>query len=148
MDDKHYLLFKLSDKVFAIPSDSVLEVGPTDNISRIPFGREPVTKTLNHNGRVLPLLDLGSILNIAKNKDAENFITLEGRGYNISLSVNDIIGFAKSEKTLTGELPDFIGSIIKVKGSRAYLLNIEKILAETEKLFYGGNNDEKDTHSG
>lgn len=70
------VVFKIADEVFASDIDVVREVIKLENLTPVPSSHDYIAGIVNIRGRIVPVMDLGSLLNVGPHDTNGAFILL------------------------------------------------------------------------
>lgn len=142
-DFLHVVSFKLHQEEYAIEITKVKEIILLEGITRIPQVPEFIEGIINLRGNVIPIIDLRKRFGLSAEERTEHtrIIVTRMEGRIIGLIVDSVSQVMKIPKADVQPPPDTIASISgkyilgigKVDERMIILLDIEKILTESEK---------------
>lgn len=135
---KKWLVFKVSNKLYAIDSKSVKEVERNSDISPIFFVPPYIKGIINFYGKPYAVIDFSMIQNMPK-INTKLFLILNNSS-DIALQIDDIIDFYSSEDAkeqqnldIKDKETDFFPVILTIEKENALILDENSILSKLEE---------------
>ncbi len=134
-------IFRVKDHTFAYETESVLETVKVERVFRVPKAPNYIVGVLNLRNKVIPLIDMGSLLWNEKIK-SDTAIILNVKGETIGILVDKVIGITKLEEINTkekGEVSvegireDIVKSIIEKDGTIIFLVDLCPIIEVSKR---------------
>lgn len=142
-DFLHVVSFRLRHEEYAIEITKVKEIILLEGITRIPQVPEFIEGIINLRGNVIPIIDLRKRFGLSADERTEHtrIIVTRMEGRIIGLIVDSVSQVMKIPKVDVQPSPDAIASVAgeyilgigKVDERMIILLDIERILSESEK---------------
>ncbi len=134
-------IFRVKDHIFAYETESVLETVKVERIFRVPKAPNYIVGVLNLRNKVIPLIDMGSLLWSEKIK-SDTAIILNVKGETIGILVDKVIGITqleeintkeKEEVSVEGIREDIVKSIIEKDGTIIFVVDLCPIIEVSKK---------------
>ncbi len=134
-------IFRVKDHIFAYETESVLETVKVERIFRVPKAPNYIVGVLNLRNKVIPLIDMGSLLWNEKIK-SDTAIILNVKGETIGILVDKVIGITqfeeintkeKEEVSVEGIREDIVKSIIEKDGTIIFVVDLCSIIEVSKK---------------
>jgi purine-binding chemotaxis protein CheW len=150
IDDKHdsnellqLVSFKIGNEEFGINILNVQEIIKTVHITKVPNAPVFVEGIINLRGRVIPVMDLRTRLNLPK-KDQDKdtrIIVLEVNSKTVGFIVDEVNEVLRIPRSITEPPPamvtgidsEFITAVGKLEDRLITLIDLEKVLSTDEK---------------
>jgi purine-binding chemotaxis protein CheW len=139
-DMKHFIVFMLEDKTFALPLDPVERVVRAVEITTLPEAPAIVCGIINYRGTVLPVIDIRSGFHLPRRdlRLSDQFIIVQTAVHRIALLVDTVIG--DIEKNPGDVIPpsdlfdgvEFLIGVIKLEEGVMLIPDLDKILTHKE----------------
>lgn len=139
-DMKHFIVFMLEDKTFALPLDPVDRVVRAVEITALPEAPAIVCGIINYRGTVLPVIDIRSGFHLPQRdlRLSDQFIIVQTAVRRIALLVDTVIG--DIEKNPGDVIPpsdlidgvEFLIGVIKLEDGVMLIPDLDKILTNKE----------------
>lgn len=142
MAEKQYVVFKLGNEKYCADIANVGSITEFDNITKVPNTPSYIEGVINLRGEVIPIVSLKKRFNVAQAGESQDariiIITYDGK--NIGFLVDDAsqvirIDSENIEPTpaiIAGEDRKYISGVGKVDGTIVVLLDLIKILSDSE----------------
>lgn len=142
MAEKQYVVFKLGNEKYCADIANVGSITEFDEITKVPNSPAYIEGVINLRGEVIPIVSLKKRFNVKEAADSEDariiIITYDGK--NIGFLVDDAsqvirIDDENIEPTpaiIAGEDRKYISGVGKVDGTIVVLLDLIKILSDSE----------------
>ena len=127
------LLFRVGERVLALPAAAARQVRPLDILSPLPGSGGALLGLSAAAGRVVPVADLRALLQwpaVGSDRRAPLLLLLDIQDQTLGLPVDDVIGFIEDPQTPGDELlssETLLGSF--QDGHRGHLLHPELLLS-------------------
>lgn len=140
MDDNKYLTFNIKKQLYGIEVSSVIEINRMCDITKIPNTHESVKGIINLRGKVVPVVDLRTKLNIEEipygNKHC--IIVVDSGEKLIGLIVDTVDSVISLENEITNPPSalnnateiNFIKGISRLKESSILILDLDTCISE------------------
>ena len=142
----HYLSIKLSDELFAINVNKVLEVLQKQHITKVPNVPEFIKGVINFRGEIVPVIEARQKFNMAEreNKDKYVIIVMELKVKELTIligviadGVRDVIELSKEDIKDVPEMgtsynTEFLQGMIKLDNGFLMLLNVDRVFSSEE----------------
>ena len=125
------LIFKLSEELFALRTERVLNINETMNVTRVPAAPEYIKGLVNLRGSILSLLDINLLLEIPHTDEIqENIIILNLENETVGITVDQVVEVIDIAEHMLGESPvvkhrDYIEGILKFEDSIVTLIDMD-----------------------
>jgi len=144
-EKRTYLLFRLAKRMFCVPIDSVLQVIRNTNLSLAPKARDYIEGVVNFRGQILTVVNMFKKLSLPNTDNSLGDIIVseidhKGKLVQIGSLVEQVLGVVEFPKKQILSQPDlgstynseFVKGVIKHKDDFVYILNTDKIFAESD----------------
>lgn len=142
MDEvKHFIVFKLEDKTFALPLGPVERVVRAVDITPLPEAPPIIPGIINYKGNILPVVDIRSrfLLSQQELKINHQFIIVRTSKRTIALHVDTVTG--NIEKVNADMVPpndiiegvQFLEGVLKLEDGIMLVPDLDKILTHQEE---------------
>lgn len=143
---EQFLTFKLSDKVFGIPINSVTEILEYQTVQEVPMMPEFILGAINLRGNIINVINLSNRLG-AEAKEIDKYTctiiveaNLHGNQFFIGLKVDSVHHVAEFQESQIDKAPamggqintDFIYGMAKNDDNFTILLDVERLLTYRE----------------
>jgi len=135
--------FKLGDEEYGVDILAVQEIIKNQQITKIPNSPDFVEGVISLRGRVIPVIDLRTILGMPKavNKVNSNIIIVEIEGRTVGFIVDSVSEVLRVPKNITEAPPDimahrqseFIVALAKLADRLVILIDLARIFKATQK---------------
>lgn len=140
-----YIRFSVSDKVFAVPLESALEIGERPSITPIPNIPEWILGISNIRGEIVSMVDLCRFLNIGipQRITAPRYVVLHNQHIKIGVLVDQILGMltlsdpeSEIQKSpyIDGEFALYTKGVIPFEKKPVNIIDIERMLMSSKML--------------
>lgn len=130
------IVFSLNDKLFAIPTNKIIEITKSMDSIKVPNAPEFIEGLINLRGNVVTLLNLGKILSIDDNICYNNIIILNYEEDMLGLLVDEVEQVMEIDEqdiqVLKKEENQNIVGIVEINGKIVDILDIEKLIEQIE----------------
>lgn len=130
------IVFKLSDKYYALNTDMVEEISKTIPSTKVSNAPQWIDGLINLRGSVVTLLDLGIILEIEDSLCYNNIIICNYEEEKIGLLVEEIIGVREIEldmiRKITNNMKKGILGILQTKDYIVNIIDVNALLTRNE----------------
>ena len=142
----HYLSIKLSDELFAINVNKVLEVLQKQHITKVPNVPEFIKGVINFRGEIVPVIEARQKFNMPEraNKDKYVIIVMELKIKELTIligviadGVMDVIELSEEDIKDVPEMgtsynTEFLQGMIKLDNGFLMLLNVDRVFSSEE----------------
>lgn len=142
MAEKQYVVFKLGNERYCADIANVGSITEFDNITKVPNTPSYIEGVINLRGEVIPIVSLKKRFHVTATSETEDarIIIISYDGKNIGFLVDDAsqvirIDDENIEPTpaiIAGEDRKYISGVGKVEGTIVVLLDLIKILSDSE----------------
>mgnify|MGYP001410895280 CR=1 FL=1 len=149
VDDLKLIVFRLKDKEYAIPVSQVNSIEKVLHITRVPNVAPYIKGVINLRGVVTPIIDLRRRFQFEEVEYGEStrVIIVSTNNMEVGLIVdaaNDVVDVQASQiepqpEVVGVEEAEFISGVVKVDNRLLILLNLEKVLSQSEIKVQSGN---------
>lgn len=132
-----YLSFRLGDAAYALPILQVQEIRRSEAATRLPGNPASLRGVINLRGTVLPVLELGELLQLPKGPDGERPVmivaTVNGRHAGLLVdAVSDVVALGEGDlRPVPAMLPadhQALSAIASIGGEMVLLLDLSGLL--------------------
>ena len=141
---KQFVAFKLATELYGIPITQVQEIIQKPQITRLPQMPEFVKGVVNLRGKIVPVIDLRKRFNmpVGTEESQVRIIVTQISNQSVGLVVDSVKGVSHLSEETIDPLPatvrsvekEYLDGVGKMPDGIIILLNLEKILTETEKI--------------
>jgi len=134
--------FKIGNEEFGVDILKVQEINRMMEITTVPNAPEFVDGVVNLRGRIIPVIDLRTRLNMPRNKHDHNtrIVVVELSGKTVGFIVDEVSEVLRIPRNITEPPPDmvaginaeYITAVGKLEDRLLILLDLEKVLSEDE----------------
>ena len=134
--------FKIGNEEFGVDINRVQEINRMMKLTEVPNSPDFVDGVINLRGRVIPVVDLRTRLNMVRAEHNSNtrIIVVELNSNTVGFIVDEVSEVLRIPKEITEAPPDMVGgvdsdyitSIGKLEDRLLILLDLEKILSTAE----------------
>lgn len=141
-DTKQYVAFKLGKEEYGIDIQKVITIEKVMSIARVPKTLSFIKGVINLRGEIIPIMDLRIKFNLPVSEETDDTRIIIIKVEEISLGI--IVDVVAEVLELTGDSienitnfsngisMDYIIGVGKIDGRIVTLLNLEKLVKETE----------------
>ena len=146
------VLFHLGDTSYGIPAHAVREVQPLGSYARLPFTSAWVVGLVNVRGRLLTLLDIRPLLDIAVVPPQPNacLLILTANGIDVALLTDRVSEVRHADRDLVPPLATTAGrGVAWVRGVDRHLtliLDPSLLMADPRLIISGDSSNEHERH--
>jgi chemotaxis signal transduction protein len=105
MSADRVLLVRVGDERFAFPLAGIIEAVDAPVITRVALPPAGVIGQCSHRGRLLPVLDLGALLGVARSGGAGALLVLDADGERAALLVDDVLDALVTDASMRRPVP-------------------------------------------
>lgn len=134
--DERLLTFEISDGLYALPIDGVLEVAEMCRVACIPSMRRDVAGVVNYHGDALPVLSWLSLCGIETSGQEANFLVITDRGSDVprlGISVDRIAGLVNG-RAPAAEGNEIVAERRSIDGRIASVLDPRQIVERAKTV--------------
>ena len=134
--DERLLTFEVSDSLYALPIDGVLEVAEMCRVACIPTMPTSVGGVVNYHGDALPVLSWSSLCDIETTGQPANFLVITDRGSDVArlgISVDRVTGLVDGGAP-AAEGNEIVAERRSIDGRIASLLDPHQLVARAKKV--------------
>jgi len=134
--------FKIGNEEFGVDILKVQEINRMMEITTVPNAPEFVDGVVNLRGRIIPVIDLRTRLNMPRNEHDNNtrIVVVELSGKTVGFIVDEVSEVLRIPRNITEPPPDmvaginaeYITAVGKLEDRLLILLDLEKVLSEEE----------------
>jgi len=150
--EEQLVVFDLAAEAYGVDIGAVREIIRMQDITKVPGAPEIVEGIINLHGNVIPVVDLRKRfrLEVTKRDKDNRIVVVDIGGQDIGVvvdAVNEVLRIASdsveppSSVITTAESVYLLG-IVKLEGRLVILLDLEKVLTDSEKASLTGSADE------
>jgi purine-binding chemotaxis protein CheW len=150
--EEQLVVFDLAAEAYGVDIGAVREIIRMQDITKVPGAPEIVEGIINLRGNVIPVVDLRKRfrLEVTKRDKDNRIVVVDIGGQDIGVvvdAVNEVLRIASdsveppSSVITTAESVYLLG-IVKLEGRLVILLDLEKVLTDSEKASLTGSADE------
>ncbi|HMM68955.1 chemotaxis protein CheW [Gudongella oleilytica] len=132
------IVFKLSDKHFAIATEKIEEITkllPSINVPKSPYGVEGL---VNLRGNVVAQISLSKLLHLEEDLCYNNIMIVSNKDHKVGLLINEVLKVMDINESLIQniEAQNTLGikGIIQIDGAIVNILDVDELLSEKEGL--------------
>lgn len=132
------IVFKLSDKHFAIATEKIEEITkllPSINVPKSPYGVEGL---VNLRGNVVAQISLSKLLHLEEDLCYNNVMIVSNKDHKVGLLINEVLKVMDINESLIQniEAQNTLGikGIIQIDGAIVNILDVDELLSEKEGL--------------
>lgn len=132
------IVFKLSDKHFAIATEKIEEITkllPSINVPKSPYGVEGL---VNLRGNVVAQISLSKLLHLEEDLCYNNIMIVSNKDHKVGLLINEVLKVMDINESLIQniEAQNTLGTkgIIQIDGAIVNILDVDELLSEKEGL--------------
>ena len=140
-----YIRFSISDRLFAVPLNSALEIGERPDITPLPNIPDWILGISNIRGDIISMVDLCRFLRLtsARRNNAQRFIIVQNHHIRIGIVVDHILGMLAISEPETeiqkspyvdGDIAVFTKGVIPFEKKSINVIDIEKMLSSPQML--------------
>jgi len=136
--------FKIGTEEFGLDILKVQEINRMVEITRVPNSPEYVSGVINLRGKVIPVVDLRWRFGLGRKEEDKNtrIIVVELEGVVVGFVVDQVKEVLRIPKSVTEPPPamvagigsEYITAVGKLKDRLLILLDMERVLSDTEKI--------------
>lgn len=141
---KQFVAFRLSEELYGIPITQVQEIIQKPSITRLPQMPDFVKGVVNLRGKIVPVIDLRNRFNmpVSAEESQTRIIVSQIGTQSVGLVVDSVKGVSNLNEDTIDPLPEtvratekqYLEGVGKMADGIIILLNLEKILTDTEKI--------------
>ncbi len=134
--DERLLTFEVSDSLYALPIDGVLEVAEMCRVACIPTMPTSVGGVVNYHGDALPVLSWSSLCDIETTGQPANFLVITDRGSDVArlgIPVDRVTGLVDGSAP-AAEGNEIVAERRSIDGHIASLLDPCQLVARAKKV--------------
>jgi len=134
--------FKIGNEEFGVDILKVQEINRMMEITTVPNAPEFVDGVVNLRGRIIPVIDLRTRLNMPRNEHDHNtrIVVVELSGKTVGFIVDEVSEVLRIPRSITEPPPEmvaginaeYITAVGKLEDRLLILLDLEKVLSEEE----------------
>ncbi|MFQ5328863.1 MAG: chemotaxis protein CheW [Thermodesulfobacteriota bacterium] len=135
--------FNIGEEEFSVPILNVQEIIRMSEITRVPHTSEFIGGVINLRGKVIPIVDLRSRFGIDRFDEGNNrgrIVVINSEERVVGLVVDSVSEILRMDASIIEPPPDFLGKVSsdyingvgKLKDRLIVLLNLEKVLDESD----------------
>ncbi len=144
---KQHIGFHLNKSEYTIPILEVQEIIKLPAITKMPQAPHYVEGVTNLRGRIVPILDLKSLINVAGNGSKSDKVIVVASGKNVfGILIDDITGVVNIDEAAIEPCSDFFGGNIDQIEGVARLSDRLVVLLNTHKIIPGDYSDAFDAY--
>lgn len=141
--EEQVVVFCLSDQVYGINIESVLEIIRMESVTRVPGTPDFIEGVINLRGKVIPIMDLSKRFGMPPSSvsDSTRVVIVQAGGVTVGMIVDSVSEVLRVPSSLiepppamiAGSSIDALEGIALVDQRLIILLNLGKVLREEEK---------------
>jgi len=146
---KQFVAFNLGSELYGIPITQVQEIIQKPQITRLPQMPDFIKGVVNLRGKIVPVMDLRTRFNmpIGAEESMVRIIVAQLGKQAVGLVVDSVKGVSNLGEETIEPLPatvrsvdkEYLEGVGKLQDGIIILLNLEKVLSETEKVSLNTN---------
>lgn len=140
---KQFVAFRLGNELYGIPITQVHEIIQRPEMTRLPQMPDFVEGIINLRGKIVPVIDLRRRFNMPDSEDKANarIVVTQMSSQLVGMVVDSVQGVSNLQEEAIEPLPEsiqaiereYLDGIGKMQDGIIILINLEKVLTETEK---------------
>lgn len=127
-----YVRLRVASEDYAIPVEHVLEVADLGEVTAVPESRAEIIGVRNLRGRILPVIDLASVLGIPQSGRPGRLLVVESGGHQAGLAIDEVSSVGDMEDPAEEAESDLLVGATLAGGHLIGVLDVPRLFDSLE----------------
>ena len=127
-----FIIFRLGSEYFATETEKIQNISDIMQITKVPTAPSYIKGLINLRGSIIPLVDIGMLLNIKNQSENQNIIILKLDEEEVGIAVDEVIEVADIDLNMLQntsiDSKEYIKGVIEFNKYLLTVIDINKIV--------------------